>query len=367
MDQMVRISHWFVAPEQRWQEGDAWTGLNIQRYFDVRNEFIKPPSPASTAMGVRSLLVKDCLVEIDGIAVIPGEGESIEGVSAPDIPKVIAGYSEAIKVGDWVFTCGEVPTDWKGDWMSSLHMGEPSGLAPEARVNPYHWSGMPIRKQTEYTLTKLAAIAEAAGSDLQHAVKATVYLPDSRDYLGFEEVWRVWFPEDPPARTIVPYTGLGPKGSRIEIGFECIMPKGKLKKETVATDRAPAPIGHEPQAVKAGSFLFLSGQMACDDRGVASEAVRDPRFPYHGSPGAIQTRHILNNVQAICEAAGTSSENICRRHAFYTDLNHDHDSVEQWVAQASASTPATTAIEVGGPLLVPGCEILLDLIAYIPD
>lgn len=366
MDQVVRISHWFVAPDQKWQEGDAWTGLNIQRYFDTRNEFLKPPSPASTAMGVRQLLVRDCMIEIDVIAVIPEEGERIEGISAPDIPKVIAGYSEAIRVGDWVFTCGEVPTDWKGDWLSSVHMGEPSGLAPEARVNPYHWSGLPIRKQTEYTLEKLASIAQAAGTDLAHAVKATVYLPDPRDYLGFEEVWKAWFPDDPPARIIIPYTGLGPKGSKVEIAFECIMPDGRLRKETVGTDRVPLPIGHEPQAVRAGDLLFFSGQMACDGHGTAKGVSRDPRFPFHGSPGRLQTRYILKNVQAICEAAGTSLQNVCRRQSFHTDLRNFQESADEWAVQVSTEPPASTTVEVGGPLLVPGCEILMDLIAYIP-
>jgi enamine deaminase RidA (YjgF/YER057c/UK114 family) len=369
MDQVVRIYQWLVAPKQKWQEGDAWTDITIERYLSVRDEFLHPPRPASTGMGIRELLVRNTIIEVDMIAIIPEKNEKIKGVTPPatKVPQPLAGYSMATKVGDWLFTCGEVPTDWKGDWMSSVHMGERSALAPEARVDPYHWYGVPIRKQTEYTLQKLAGIVEEAGSSLEHAVKATVYLAHPSDYLGFEEVWKSWFPRNPPARVIIPYMGLGPKGSRVEIAFKCIMPNGRLKKKTIETDKAPKPLGHEPQAVKAGNYLFFSSQMACNENGLAPEAQRDPRFPYYGSLAKMQMRYILKNVQAICEAAGTSLDNICRRQAFHTDFHDFQESIDEWAAHFSGDRPASTTLKIGGPLLVPGCEVLLDLIAYVPD
>lgn len=366
MDQAVRIYQWVVAPKQKWQEGDAWTDMTNERYFDVRDQYLKPPRPASTMMGIRELLVRDTIIEVDIISVIPQEGEAIEGIVPKDVKSPLAGYSLGIKVGDWVFTCGEVPTDWKGDWMSSTHMGDRSALAPDARVDPYHWYGLPIRKQTDYTLQKLAAIVEAGGTNLEHAVKADVYLPDPRDYLGFEDVWKSWFPKDPPARVIIPYQGLGPKGSKIEVAFTCIMPNGKLKKETIETTEAPQPLGHEPQAVKAGNFLFFSSQMACDEHGAIPGAQHDPRFPYYGHPAKTQMNYILNNVQSICAKAGTSLENICRRQAFHTDFHGFQESIDEWAAHFPGDRPASTTIKVGGPLLAPGCDVLLDLIAYVP-
>jgi enamine deaminase RidA (YjgF/YER057c/UK114 family) len=161
--------------------------------------------------------------------------------------------------------------------------------------------------------------------------------------------------------------GLGPKGSKVEIAFKCIMPNGRIKKETIETDKAPKPIGHEPQAVKAGNYLFFSSQMACDERGVAPEAQRDPRFPYYGSLAKMQMRYILKNVQAICEAAGTDLGNLCRRQAFHTDFHDFQESIDEWAAHFPGDRPASTTLKIGGPFLVPGCEVLLDLIGYIPD
>jgi enamine deaminase RidA (YjgF/YER057c/UK114 family) len=367
MEHVVRIYQWFVAPLQKWEEGDSYTGLSIEKYLNTRDTFLKPPRPASTAMGIRELLVEGCDIEVDMIAVIPQSGEKVEGVTTDSIPTPLAGYSLASKVGDWVFTCGEVPTDWRGDWMSSVHMGEPSALAPEARVDPYHWYGVPIRNQTDYTLQKLAAICEAAGTNLEHAVKATVYLPDPRDYTGFEEVWKHWFPEEPPARVIIPYMGLGPKGSRVEIAFKCIMPNGKLRKETVETAKAPKPLGHEPQAMKAGNYLFFSSQMAADERGYAKEASLAPGFPYYGSKSQLEMRYILENVAAICEEAGTDLGNICRRQAFHTDFTGFQQSIDEWAAHFPGAKPASTTLKIGNPFLVPECSVLLDLIGYIPD
>src|SRR5438552_2197388 len=159
------------------------------------------------------------------------------------IPKPIAPYSPAIKAGGWLFVAGQLASDFE------------TGLAPECRLeNPffgdplrnqsryvlrnlaelhqsagldmrtdvvriYYWYGSPIETQTDYVLTKLERIAEAAGSSLRRCVKATVYIGHPNDFCGMDRVWQRWFPNDPPARTVIPYMGLGGKGSRVEIAM----------------------------------------------------------------------------------------------------------------------------------------------------
>ena len=365
-DDVVRIYQWFVAPDS-WEQGTEWSGVNITRYLEERDKFITSKRPASTGMGVRELLIKDAILEVNMIAIIPEKGEVKEAISAPDIPKPLAGYSEAIKMGDWVFYSGELSTDWVGDWGRAEHYGEPSGIAVEARTNPYFWYGIDIRQQTDYQLKVLQSIAEAAGSSLENTVKATVYLPDPNDFVGFEEVWKSWFPKDPPARTIIPYSGLGIRGSILEIALKTLTNDAKIKKETIETSKAPKPLTHEPQAVKAGNYLFLSGQMACNETGLAKEAQRNPGFPYYGSPNKMQMEYILKNTAAICEAAGTSLDNVVSRQCFHTSFEHFHDSIMVWADHfPPGKRAASTTIKIGGPLLVPGCEILLDMIAYIP-
>lgn len=369
---VVRIYQWFTSPYPTYDEfceGITWPRISITPYLRTRDEFIHEHRPASTGMGVRQLLVRGTELEVDMIAVEPRPGVTKQSFSAPDgVPSPLAGYSPAIRYGDWVFLAGEIPVDWQGNFMRSEDMGIPSGLAPEARVNPYFWYGSSIEAQTEYVLQKLEKIAQAAGSSLDRCVKATVYIGHPMEFHGMDRVWKQWFPKNPPARVVIPYMGLGGMGSRIEIAMKLLANDSQLKIEPVETSDAPEPMGHEPQAVKAGDFLFFSTQLARDSKGVLPpELARNPEFPYYGQPARDQMRYILKNVAAICQAAGTSLENICRRQAFHDDFTWFAESMAEWHAHFPKDPPASTTIEVGGPLLTPGSHVLLDLIGYIPS
>jgi enamine deaminase RidA (YjgF/YER057c/UK114 family) len=367
---VARIWQWFPSDHPTYEQftaGDCWPELGISPYLDVRNDYIVEPRPASTAVGIRALPVRGARIEVDMIA-IDDDNEPI-GFAAPEgVPAPLAGYSPAIRRGDWVFLAGEVPTDWVGDYGEARNMGMPSALAREARVNPHVWYGSSIEAQTDYTLAKLEKIARAAGASLSRAVKADVYIGHPSDYAGMDRVWKRWFPNNPPARCVIPYMGLGTRGSRIEIALTLLADDSPLTIEHVQTSDAPEPFSHEPQAVKAGDFLFLSQQMACDSRGVlAPGMLRHPEFPWYGLPGKNQMRYMLKNVAAICEAGGTSLDHVVRRACFHDAGDHFADSIEEWSAHFTGVKPASTTMQIGGPLVVPGANALLDLTAWVPS
>jgi enamine deaminase RidA (YjgF/YER057c/UK114 family) len=370
----VRIYQWFAAKYPTMDEfhaGNAWPRISITPYLETRNLYIDEPRPASTGMGIREdgLLVRGTILEVDMISVASQPGIEKQGFSVPEgVPSPLAGYSPAIRHGDWVFLAGEIPVDWQGDYLSDVHLGKPSGLAREARVNPYFWYGSEIESQTEYVLQKLERIAETAGSSLKRSVKATVYISSPEDFAGMDRVWRRWFPENPPARVVIPYMGLGGMGSRVEIAMKLLANDSDLQIETVETSDAPEPLGHEPQAVKVGPFLFFSTQMAFDSSGaLAEETRRHPEFPWYGQPAKRQMRYMLENVATISQAAGTSLENLCRRQAFHDDFTWFAETMEdEWASHFPGDKPASTTLRIGGPLVVPGAHVLLDLIGYIP-
>jgi enamine deaminase RidA (YjgF/YER057c/UK114 family) len=371
---VVRIYQWFASrypTMEELAEGNTWMRTSITPYLETRNLYIDEPRPASTGMGIREdgLLVRNTVLEVDMISIAQQPGVEKQGFEAPKgVPSPLAGYSPAIRNGDWVFLAGDLPVDWQGDYLSEVHLGKPSALAREARVNPYFWYGSEIETQTEYVLEKLARIADAAGSSLERCVKATVYLGAPQDFDGMDRVWRRWFPKSPPARVVIPYMGLGGMGSRIEIAMKLLVNDSELSIETVESSEAPEPLGHEPQAVKAGSFLFFSTQMAFDSTGaLAAETKRHPEFPWYGQPAKRQMHHMLENVAAISEAAGTSLENLCRRQAFHDDFTWFAESMEDaWASHFPGDKPASTTLRIGGPMVVPGANILLDLIGYVP-
>ncbi|HYY38442.1 MAG TPA: RidA family protein, partial [Xanthobacteraceae bacterium] len=77
------------------------------------------------------------------------------------------------------------------------------------------------------------------------------------------------------------------------------------------------PRAPETPAVRAGNLVFAGGRIASDDQtGVASEARIDPAFPYYGSSIKKQTRHILKQLAAAFEAAGTSLNHAVKAHVF---------------------------------------------------
>ena len=122
-----------------------------------------------------------------------------------DNPKPIANYTEAFRVGDLIFAAGQLATDFK------------TGVPVEAKINPaFPYYGSDIKLQTHYILKNLQRTFAAAGSSLDHVVKAQVFLTDLNDFAGFDEVWKTYF-KVPPARTTVQTTGLLVKDTLIEI------------------------------------------------------------------------------------------------------------------------------------------------------
>jgi 2-iminobutanoate/2-iminopropanoate deaminase len=109
-------------------------------------------------------------------------------------PKAIGPYSQAIKAGGFVFLSGQVAFD-----PATGHLVEGD-----------------VAKQTARVLENLKAIAEAAGSSLEKAVKATVFLKDMNDFAAMNEVYAKYFSKEPPARATVEVARL-PRDVRVEI------------------------------------------------------------------------------------------------------------------------------------------------------
>ena len=115
-------------------------------------------------------------------------------ISTEKGPKAIGPYSQAIKAGGFVFISGQVAFD------------PATGQLVEGDV----------ARQTARVLENLKAIADAAGTSLDRAVKATVFLKDMNDFTAMNEVYAKYFPKDPPARATVEVARL-PKDVRVEI------------------------------------------------------------------------------------------------------------------------------------------------------
>jgi 2-iminobutanoate/2-iminopropanoate deaminase len=109
-------------------------------------------------------------------------------------PKPIGPYSQAIKANGFLFLSGQVALDPKSGEIT----------------------GSDIRQQTERVLENIKGILEAAGSNLHHVVKTTVFLKDMNEFPAMNEVYGRYFSAAPPARSTVQVERL-PKDALVEI------------------------------------------------------------------------------------------------------------------------------------------------------
>jgi enamine deaminase RidA (YjgF/YER057c/UK114 family) len=248
-----------------------------------------------------------------------------------------------------VYASGQLATDFK------------NAIAPAARSHPdFPAHGSDIRLQTEYILQNLQRTFAAAGSSLDHVVKAQIFLTDMADFAGFEEVWKQHF-KTPPARSVLGTGGLLIKGAPIEIDLIGYVPRAGLSAKTIASGNS---IGneHKSEAVSVGDLVFASGQFATDATGaIAPSARRNLEFPYYGSDIKLQTDYILKNLAKTFQAAGCSLDDVVKSQVFITDLKNFNGLDEIWRQHFSIPPTRTTVGTTG--LQVKDALVEIDLIA----
>lgn len=117
-----------------------------------------------------------------------------EIISTEKAPAAIGPYSQGNKIGNLVFTSGQLPID-----MATGKLVEDD-----------------IRKATAEALNNVKAILEAAGTDLSKVVKVVIFIKDMNDFAAMNEVYAQYFTENQPARSCVQPARL-PKDALIEI------------------------------------------------------------------------------------------------------------------------------------------------------
>lgn len=115
-------------------------------------------------------------------------------------PAAIGPYSQAIEVNGFVFASGQIPIN---PATGEMVQGD-------------------VKEQTRQALTNASEVMKAAGIDLSHVVKTTVFLADMNDFAAMNEVYATFFSAPFPARSAVAVKTL-PKGALVEV--ECIAVK----------------------------------------------------------------------------------------------------------------------------------------------
>ncbi len=126
-----------------------------------------------------------------------------------------------------------------------------------------------------------------------------------------------------------------------------------MSREIISTDAAPRAIGPYSQAMRAGGFLFLSGQIALDPR--TEQLV--------GGDIKQQTRRVLENVKALLQAAGSSLNRVVKCTVFLVDMNDFGAMNEEYGSFFQEEPPARTT--VAASRLPRGALVEIDVIAVV--
>jgi reactive intermediate/imine deaminase len=166
-------------------------------------------------------------------------------------------------------------------------------------------SGGDVKAQTKQVLDTISTTLKTAGSSLANAASVTVYLRNQSDFAAMNDVYRTYFPKDPPARTtvMVPLLNEG----LVEIAMVAI-PDGRERVVVNPGEWSSSPNPYS-YGIKSGNTLFLSGLIARNGK---------DNTPMKGDMAA-QTKGVLENGAAVLKAAGFAYSDVVASRIYITD------------------------------------------------
>jgi 2-iminobutanoate/2-iminopropanoate deaminase len=126
-----------------------------------------------------------------------------------------------------------------------------------------------------------------------------------------------------------------------------------MKKQVIKTEKAPKAIGPYSQAIQAGNFLFLSGQIPLDPK--TGELVK----------GDIQqqTQQVLENIKGVLESQKLRMENVVKMTIFLKDIGNFNQVNEVYATYFPSSPPARSTVEVAK--LPKDADIEIEAVAFV--
>jgi 2-iminobutanoate/2-iminopropanoate deaminase len=126
-----------------------------------------------------------------------------------------------------------------------------------------------------------------------------------------------------------------------------------VKKKVIQTERAPKAIGPYSQAIQAGNFLFLSGQIPLDPK--TGELVKGDISQ--------QTKQVLENIKGVLESQKLEMEDVVKVTIFLKNIANFNQVNEVYSTYFPTSPPARSTVEVGR--LPRDVEIEIEAIAFV--
>jgi 2-iminobutanoate/2-iminopropanoate deaminase len=188
-----------------------------------------------------------------------------------------------------------------------------------------------IKAQTKQVLDTIGATLKTAGSSLANAASVTVYLRNQSDFAAMNEVYRSYWPKDPPARTTVMLPLLNE--GLVEIAVVAVPDGGeRVVVNPAEWSSSPNPYSY---AIKTGNTLFLSGLIARNGK---------DNTPIKGDMTA-QTKAVLDNGAAVLKAAGFAYSDIVASRVYLSDQAAFQDMNKVYQSFFPTDPPARATVK----------------------
>ncbi|MFH1574676.1 MAG: RidA family protein [Acidobacteriota bacterium] len=264
-----------------------------------------------------------CAVVILLAAAVPGFQGRQEIIRVG--PDLNLPFSPGVKAGGFIYLSGALATDSSG----GLVQGD-------------------IRVQTRQVLDNLSQVIAAAGSSMENVATVNVFLKHASDFAAMNEVYRGYWPKDPPARTTVVANLVLPE-ALIEVSAIAI-PTGGERRVVHPPDwaRSASPYSY---GILSGETLFLAGLVS--RKGQDNSIVE-------GDIG-VQTRTTMENAGQVLQAAGMSYADVVSSRIFITDVADFQSMNEAYRSYFAKDPPARATVRAG--LMAPQYRVEITMTA----
>jgi reactive intermediate/imine deaminase len=251
----------------------------------------------------RILLVAVCIA----VSVAPMQKKEI--VTAGPAP--IGPFSPAVVAGGLVYVSGMLAQDDKGAF-----------------------AGGDVAAQTKHILERMRGLLDAAGSSLDAAVAVTVYLKSASDFQTMNEVYKTFWPKDPPARTTVITNLL----LNADVEISMVAAKKGATRTVIHPEswaKSPNPYSY---GIRTGDTVFFSGLVPRNGRDNSTVA-GDIR---------VQTKAVMDNAGELLQAAGLDYSNVVSARVYLPDATDFQQMNEVYRSYFTAAPPPARATVKAG-------------------
>jgi enamine deaminase RidA (YjgF/YER057c/UK114 family) len=205
-----------------------------------------------------------------------------------------------------------------------------------------------IRAQTRKVIQDMSGVLQKAGSSLANVASVNVYLTKADDFAAMNEVYRTFWPKDPPVRTTI-VSELVVPGALVEMSMIAV-PNGGERVVIHPSDwmKSPNPYSY---GVRSGDTLFLAGLVS---RNGKDNSVVEGDM-------TTQTKTVLDNAGQLLKAAGMSFENVVSSRVFITDGTKFQEMNKAYTGYFTKEPPARATVIA--PLMGPQYQVEITLTA----